>query len=331
MSASINPLIYVLVFISVVIFVQTTAGLMFQASDQSKSINRRLKMLSSGVSADRVYASLMRKTYQAIPKGHPISALLAWLNRSLAQAGLNIAPERLILIIGAVALALWVTAIGFSNTGFRFQTLGTLLTSISGAILLAGIGVGFWIHSKRLARIRKLDEQLPLALDIVTRAVRAGHPAIAAVRLASEELSDPIGSELGLVVDETNYGSDFREALLNMGRRTGSADIHFFAVSVSVQAETGGNLAEILQGLASVMRGRQTLGKRVKALASEGQASAVILSVLPVGVVGFQFMSNPTYYSDKFSDPIFWPTVAATLSLYAIGWVMVNRIINFKY
>lgn len=331
MSPPTNPLIYVLVFISVVIFVQTTASLVFQASDQSKSINRRLKMLSSGISADKVYASLMRKTYQAVPKGHPIRAFLAWLNSSLAQAGLNISPERLILIIGSVALALWVISISLSNTGFRFQTFSTMLISIAGAILLAVIGVGFWIQSKRLARIRKLDEQLPLALDIVTRAVRAGHPAIAAVRLASEELSDPIGSELGLVVDETNYGAEFREALLNMGRRTGSADVHFFAVSVSVQSETGGNLAEILQGLASVMRGRQTLGKRVKALASEGQASAVILSILPVGVVAFQFMSHPTYYSDKFDDPIFWPTVAATLGLYAIGWVIVNRIINFKY
>ena len=135
----------------------------------------------------------------------------------------------------------------------------------------------------------------------------------------------------GLIVDETTYGVEFKEALANFARRTGSSDAHFFAVSVSIQSETGGNLAEVLEGLATVMRGRSTLGKRVKSLASEGRASAILLTVLPVVMVAFQLLVHPTIYSDKFSDPIFWPVVIATAVIYGLGWVMVNRIINFKY
>jgi tight adherence protein B len=273
----------------------------------------------------------MRKGYQSGRKDRWLDARLTGLNMVLAQAGLDLSAKRVVALTILIAVGLWLITASLSGLGLQFQSLGNTALSFAGASVLATIGVWSWIQSKRRARIRKLEEQLPLALDIVTRAVRAGHPAVAAVRLAAEELSDPIGSELGLVVDETNYGAEFREALLNMGRRTGSPDVHFFAVSVSIQAETGGNLAEILQGLATVMRGRQTLGKRVKALASEGQASALILSILPVGVVGFQFMSHPTYYSDKFNDPIFWPVVALTLGLYGMGWIMINRIINFKY
>ncbi|MEY4254944.1 MAG: hypothetical protein RLZZ141_171 [Pseudomonadota bacterium] len=326
-----SPILYMLAFVSVVIIVQTAAGLYFTASDRSKRLNRRLDMLSSGLNPDRVFATLMRKGYQSGRKDRWLDARLTGLNMVLAQAGLDLSAKRVVALTILIAVGLWLITASLSGLGLQFQSLGNTALSFAGASVLATIGVWSWIQSKRRARIRKLEEQLPLALDIVTRAVRAGHPAVAAVRLAAEELSDPIGSELGLVVDETNYGAEFREALLNMGRRTGSPDVHFFAVSVSIQAETGGNLAEILQGLATVMRGRQTLGKRVKALASEGQASALILSILPVGVVGFQFMSHPTYYSDKFNDPIFWPVVALTLGLYGMGWIMINRIINFKY
>src|SRR5262249_53685452 len=162
-------------------------------------------------------------------------------------------------------------------------------------------------------------------------ALRAGHPVISAIQLSADEMSDPIGSEFGLIVDEATYGVNFDEALTNFARRTGSPDAHFFAVSVSIQAETGGNLAEILARLATVIRGRTTLAKRVRAVASEGRASALLLSVLPVGVVLVQLLIHAHVYTDKFSDPIFWPAVLITAAIYGIGWVMIYRIINFRY
>jgi tight adherence protein B len=151
------------------------------------------------------------------------------------------------------------------------------------------------------------------------------------VQLAAEEMGDPIGSEFGLIVDETSYGLEFKDALLNFARRTGSADAHYFAVSVGIQSETGGNLAEILSNLAGVIRDRQSLQLRVKALSSEGKMSAQILSVLPVLLISWFLYVQPTFYTSKFDDPVFWPAVGVVAALYVLGQIMINRIINFKY
>jgi tight adherence protein B len=171
---------------------------------------------------------------------------------------------------------------------------------------------------------------MPLALDIINRALRAGHPVVSAVQLAANEMGDPIGTEFGLILDETAYGHEFKDALTNFARRTGSPDAHFFAVSVGIQSQTGGNLAEILAGLAAVIRGRCTLAKRVKALASEGRASAYVLSALPPLLVSFIALTQPSFYTSKFGDPIFWPTVAVICAVYFLGWVIIHRIINFE-
>ena len=110
-------------------------------------------------------------------------------------------------------------------------------------------------------------------------------------------------------------------------RRTGSPDAHFFAVSIGVQSETGGNLAEILDGLAAVIRSRGMLAKRVKALSSEGRASATLLSVLPALLISFMLLTRPVYYTAKFSDPIFWPVAEGVFVAYLIGLVAIRRII----
>jgi tight adherence protein B len=100
---------------------------------------------------------------------------------------------------------------------------------------------------------------------------------------------------------------------------------------VGIQSETGGNLAEILAGLATVIRARMTLIKRVRALSSEGRTSALILSVLPLLMISFMALTKPTFYTSKFADPIFWPVVGGVCVVYFIGWYMIHKIINFKY
>jgi tight adherence protein B len=214
--------------------------------------------------------------------------------------------------------------------GASGAALNTLLSFVA-SFAVCGLSAWVWLNRRRLKRRRILEEQMPLALDVINRAIRAGHPVVAAVQLAANEMGDPIGSEFGLIVDETTYGLAFRDALANFAERTGSPDAHFFAVSVGIQSETGGNLAEILAGLAAVIRGRATLSKRVKALSSEGRVSALILSALPALLISVLFALHPTFYTSKFSDPIFWPVVAGNGVLYVLGWFMIRRIINFRY
>ena len=326
------PAIYVLAFLAVVLLVQTAAGVLFASSDRTRRVNRRLTMLQSGKTRDEVFSALAQGQQRAQIGGFRLAKLHDWARVYLRQAGVTMAPERLLLTVVGVAGAMWLVALmagGRAPSGIAILLNGVV--SLVAALFLSGFGAWFWLTRKRSKRLRKIEEQLPVGLDIINRAIRAGHPVMSAIQLAAEELGDPLGTEFGLIVDETTYGVDLEQALVNFAHRTGSNDAHFFAVSVSVQATTGGNLAEILEGLSKVIGGRSTLGKRVKALSSEGRASALVISAMPVFVVGVQMLANPRIYIDKFSDPIFWPVVLATAGVYAGGWLIVHRIINFRY
>jgi tight adherence protein B len=324
------PLIYVLAFLAVVIIVQTGAGIFITARDRTRHVNRRLTMLHSGMQPDAVYSALVKRAPTA-GGGASITALYDRLWTFCRQAGLDITPARLVTIVAAATATLWFVSLILvktnSGTGFVLNAVLGLI----GAATLSCIAAYVWLTRMRNGRLRKLEEQLPLALDVIVRAIRAGHPVVSAVQLAAEELGDPIGSEFGLIVDEYTYGSDFKEALLNFARRTGSSDGHFFAVSVGIQAETGGNLAEILDGLSSVIRARRTLHKKVRALASEGRSSALVLSGLPIFLISFLMLTQPSYYIDKFGDPLFWTVITCVMILYLIGWLLIQKIINFKY
>jgi tight adherence protein B len=331
METLFTSLIYVLAFVAVVILVQAVAGLVFASGDRTRRINRRLTMLGTGMNRDDVYKNLIRHSATLNVGGARLLRAYKAAERYCYQAGLPIPLSRLAVIMAAGAAVLWLVALSLASSRHGAGILVNGALSLVGAAGLSVLATWFWVRRLRLIRLKKIEEQLPLALDIVNRAIRAGHPVISAVQLASDELGDPVGSEFGLIVDETTYGVELREALANFARRTGSPEAHFFAVSVSIQSETGGNLAEILQGLANVMRGRSTLGKRVRALASEGRASALLISALPAVMIGVQLLIHPRVYSDKFSDPIFWPVVGIAGLLYAAGWLMIHRIINFKY
>jgi tight adherence protein B len=329
MQDFIAPMIYVLAFVAVFLLIQAGVGLI-SSSDQTKRVNRRLTLMASGMDRDAVFATLVRNPASVGRHTGALAEAHESVNLRLKQAGLAITPIQFISYVAMVGTGLWLLCLAIMILKGA-SLLTSILASLVVAAALAGVGAWGWLDGRRKKRLKKLEEQLPLALDIVTRAIRAGHPVISAVQLASEELGDPIGSEFGLIVDETTYGLEFKEALVTFARRTGSADVHFFAVSVGIQSETGGNLAEILEGLASVVRGRQTLAKRVKALSSEGKASAMILSILPGFLIGMMMLMAPSFYTSKFKDPLFWPIVIAVMIVYGIGQVMIKRITDIKY
>jgi tight adherence protein B len=329
MQALLAFLIYGAAFLAVILAVHAGAQFVFASGDRKDRTNRRLQMLASGMAPEDVYSALMRRS--ARRGGSGIMRYYDLLCVQCQQAGIGVNPLHIIFWACGAAGLLWLLSLSVSRaasfSGGFANAAGTLVASF----LISGMSAWLWINRRRSKRMRQLEDQMPLTLDVVNRALRAGHPVISAVQLAGNEMGDPIGSEFGLIVDETTYGSEFREALTNFARRTGSQDAHFFAVSVGIQADTGGNLAEILEGLASVIRGRATLSKRVKALSSEGRASALLLSVLPIIMISGLMLIHPEFYTAKFSDPIFWPWVGAIGVLYLIGWVMIHRIINFRY
>jgi tight adherence protein B len=203
-----------------------------------------------------------------------------------------------------------------------------LLLVFSSAV---GLAIPIMVLQVRANRQRrKMQEQFPVALDVFVRGLRAGHPVAAALDLLTVEMPDPIGSEFGLVVDEVTYGADFRDALQAMADRWDMEELRMFVVSLAIQMETGGNLAEILENLSKVIRERHSMMLKVRALSSEGRMSALMLTVLPIFAFTLLFLLRPKFYLDVADDPAFLPGFAILLLLYMVGFIIIRRLVDLK-
>jgi tight adherence protein B len=187
-----------------------------------------------------------------------------------------------------------------------------------------------FINFKATRMRKKMQEQFPVALDVFVRGLRAGHPIAAALDLLTVEMADPIGTQFGMAVDEVTYGADLRDALQNMAERWELDDMRMFVVSLSVQSETGGNLAEILENLSQVIRERQSMYLKVRALSSEGRMTAIMLTVLPIFAFVTLFLLNPPFFLDVANDPWFVPGFLMLIILYLVGFFTIRKMVDLK-
>jgi tight adherence protein B len=188
------------------------------------------------------------------------------------------------------------------------------------------VAVGFLAERRR----KKMQSQFPVALDIFVRALRSGHPIAGALDMLTKEMEDPIGSEFGLICDEVAYGAELSDALNDMAERWNLDDIRMFVVSISVQNETGGNLAEILDNLSKVIRERASLYLKVRALSSEGRMTGWLLTALPIIMFVALFTINPPFYLDVAGDPIFYIGFPIMLAWYVVGVMAIRKMVNIK-
>jgi tight adherence protein B len=177
----------------------------------------------------------------------------------------------------------------------------------------------------RARRQKKFSAQLPDALDTIVRSLRAGHPVPAAIAMVGREMPDPIGSEFGILTDEITYGADLETALRNLDARISSDDLPLFVTAVGIQSSTGGNLGEILENLSGVIRLRFKMRRKIRALASEGRASAMILSALPIGLFIVVQVTSPDFYASVWHE-----NLTKLLLGGAAGWMLVGNLIMFK-
>ena len=198
-----------------------------------------------------------------------------------------------------------------------------------GAVVLGALPAGYlyWLKNQRMAAF---ERQLPEALELVSRALRAGHAFSVGLKLVGDEAADPIGIEFRRVFDEVSMGVALPQALQNMTDRLDCVDLRFFVTSVLVQRETGGNLAEIIDSLASLIRKRFELQLRVNALSAEGRFSAVVLFALPLVVGGALFKINPEYMSTLFTDPMGQNMVMVGSFLMVAGAIIMKRMVAIK-
>jgi tight adherence protein B len=200
--------------------------------------------------------------------------------------------------------------------------------------LLVGVGCAFIplfvIRNKRNKRMHQLDEQLPDSMDLMTSALRAGLSLPAALQLVAQEGPSPLAEEFGYTFDEQNLGMDIKDAMVNMARRIDSLDIKFFVTAVVVQRETGGNLAEIMENIAHIIRERFRILGDVRSLTAHGRFSGVILSVLPIALGFLIALIAPDYMLGFIRDPVGQILLLGALFLQLTGFLWIRRVVNIR-
>lgn len=323
--------VLIAVFASIFLVTQFLLASYMARRAQTTAVNKRLTLLRSGLSAEAV-ADILRKGGDL--RLSPNAGLLERLNFRFIQtvrlSGISLEPRAVLGICLIAASALTALLLFFAWTAKLRITVGVIELCVCIAIA-AGIVVPLLLLSRRADKRRKrMQEQFPVALDIFTRALKAGHPIAAAIDLLTQEMEDPLGSEFGMVADEVAYGAELTDALQNMAERWDLDDIRMFVVSLSLQSETGGNLAEILESLSTVIRERASLYLKVRALSSEGRMSGWMLTVLPVFTLLSVFAVSPQFYFDVAADPIFIYGFTGLIILYFIGVMVIRRMIDLK-
>lgn len=315
------PVIYVLIFVAVIVLVE---GLYLVAFGKSISLNsrmsRRLSLLEKNQNREQVLEQLRKEMSQHMAsRGIPLYALLA---TKAQKANIAFSPKALIGIMGLLSV---VAYMGLS--------IGTEASGAIRIILAIGMGVGgvyAWVARKAKARMTKLEEQLPDAVELMVRSLRVGHPFSSAIGIVAKEIPDPLGSEFGLIADEAAYGRDVAESLKDFAERMDSQDLRFLAVAVSIQQTSGGNLAEILEGLARVIRARFKLFRRVRAITAEAKWSGMFLSAFPIGALVMIQLVKPDYYDDVKDTPAFIPAALVVGVFLIINVIFMKIMVNIK-
>lgn len=321
--------ILVAVFVAVLLGVERLISSLRASQSYTRAINQRLTLISRGFSRDEVAVSLRRATSKSgLPP--PFGAMMDGLEGMLAGAGLKTSARSIVVGLLLLSLLIFLLIMWLIWLNAGAPSAGRLLLAATFSVTV-GLVIPILFLSRLADRRRKqLVEQFPVALDVFVRGLRAGHPIASALELVAGEMSDPIGSEFGLVLDEVTYGADLRDALQSMADRCGVEDMQMFVVSLSIQQETGGNLAEILENLSRVIRERAAMLMKVRALSSEGRMTALILTLLPVGSFAGLFLTNPSFYLDVADDPAFIPGFAGLMTAFAIGVFWIRKLIDLK-
>ncbi|TGR27506.1 MULTISPECIES: type II secretion system F family protein [unclassified Mesorhizobium] len=284
-------------------------------------INRRLKRLSDEVPAERTLQGLLRE--RGLTDTGDFLFGMVGLNRLYTQSGITGNPLTFaaMFLLSALAIALLFSFL------LRFSILPCILIFLVTGFVLPLL----LLRRARRKRIQKFAKQLPNALDMIVRSLRAGHPATVAIGLVAREMPDPIGTEFGIVSDEITFGLSIEQAVRKLSQRVGFEGLHLLSVSLSIQSKTGGNLTEILANLSSVLRERQKLRMKIRALSSEGRVSAWIISLFPLVMFLLLQLAAPTYYGQIWHDPLIMPVFVIFGTWALLGDFIMYRMVNFDF
>lgn len=280
--------------------------------------NRRMRMIAQGADENRIAEVLFRN--------HPIGngrvrGPVEHLRRALAHANLPVG-------LGVIAAFL----ITFAVIIFILSSRWVPVPAAAVAAIVLGFGLPYAILDRMAeARLKKLSEQLPDALEMMARGLRVGHPLNVTLRRVARDMPDPIGSEFGIIEDRIRHGADLVTAFGEFADRVDREDVHYLSVCVGIQHGTGGNLGRVLTVLARVIRERLTMKKKIHAISSEGRLSAMILTMMPFMIVGTIYASSPSFFVDVKDHPVFMPVAIIVCVMIVLQGIILKRLTNFDF
>ena len=311
--------IYIIVFCAVLLAVQGTYWFVTEQRRVQGAVNRRLLLVKQTGSAQEVFETLKRERGLIGLQNKRFSRL----NELILQSGLRLDQKLLIIVaflLGLLFFMLLGLAFGYGLLSFIFS------------VIFAAVSMVIFLAIVRRKRIARFSEQLPDAIDVIVRGVKSGYPFTVALGLVSKEMNDPIGTEFGMTSDEISFGSDIGSALDNLFHRVGHEDLLYLIMSLKIQNQTGGNLAEILSRLARLLRERAILRLKVRAVSAEGRLSGVFLTAMPFLLFSIISLMRPDYFFNDVvgNHPLTMPVLVLGLAMLLVGNVIIYRMVNFK-
>ncbi len=289
----------------------------------SDRIKRRLASVADGEDREAELDIVKKHSMSGLPWLNALLAKQSWskrLDRTLEQADID-APLGVFMLLSLV--------LGAAGFFFAFVLVRNMIIGLVAAAIM-GVIPFWWIRLKKRRRMGKFEEQLPEALDLVARALKAGHTFSGGMAMIGQEFDDPIKREFNTTLEEINFGVNIMEALDNLQERVDVPDLNFFVVSIKIQSETGGNLAEIVENIARLIRERFKLKGKVRTLSAEGRFAAIVLLLLPFGVAGAIFALNPEYMGLLFTTELGKFLGYLSLGLMFLGVLVIRKMIRIE-
>lgn len=317
--------ISIAVFLGVAALVGSAA--IWMRGDKEAEVEERLSVLTSGGTKRRTKAEAAQ--YQELLKsmrGEGVGTVERFVSRYLnlrllfEQANVSLSVANFLIICGGLAMV-----------GLLLPALGGLSIALA-PLMSAFLGVLpiVWLLVKRKQRLKKFGAQLPEALELIARALRAGHSLAAGFSLVGQEMSDPIGAEFSRTFEEQNLGKPLEEALEDLTKRVPNLDLKFFATAIILQRQTGGDLAEILDKIGNLIRERFKIWGQVQALTGEGRLSGIVLLALPPALFAVVYRMNPDYLMLLFTDDLGKKMLVGGIVSQLLGALMIRKIVNIR-
>jgi tight adherence protein B len=314
-------LISIAVFLAVAALIGAVA--MFLKPDEGGKVEDRLNMLTGAgpVTKDAPGASVIASPLDAAPNFFEnLFERYGNLSKLFEQADTNMSPQKFFIISGGLGVA---GAVACITAGLNW--------SIAPMLFIFGAVMPFlWLVVRRKRRLKAFGSQLPDALELLGRALRAGHSLASGFDLVHQEMTAPISVEFGRVFEENNLGIPLAEAMENMTERVPNLDLKFFATAVILQRQTGGDLAEILDKIGALIRDRFRIWGQIQALTGEGRLSGIVLLAMPPLLFAAVYKLNPDYVMLLFTDPLGKKMLIGTVVLQIMGAWMIRKIVNIK-